>query len=122
MKIYIAARYSRREEMEKVANYLKSKGLEITARWVYGGEEGLTRTDIANLDFDDVKAADVILAFTEPYGSLNVGGGRHWEVGAGYALGKTVTLIGPREIVFHHFENIFSFEDVDLFLDFINAE
>lgn len=101
MKIYPAARYGRREEMAQISDYLKSKGFEITARWVYGGEEGLSREDIALLDFEDVDKADVVLSFTERRGTANVAGGRHVEFGYGLAKGKRMVVIGERETVFH---------------------
>ena len=109
MKIYIAALFARRKEMENWANALKEHGHEITARWVYGGENGLTRTDIAILDLDDVNACDVLLAFTHPYGTQTPGGGRHVELGYALAKGKTVCIIGERENVFHHHPHVHVF-------------
>jgi len=88
--------------MERMADQLKAIGHEITASWVYGGEEGLTRAEIAALDIDDVDAADVVVSFTQPYGSLNKGGGRHVEFGYAMAKGKRCVVVGSRENVFHH--------------------
>lgn len=106
MKIYIASRYSRREEMELIAHELTAAGHEITANWVYGGENGLDNQDIAILDDTDVRRADCCLTFTEPYGSENKGGGRHFEFGLAYGLDKLCILVGPLEIVFHHLPKI----------------
>lgn len=106
MKIYIAARFPKRAEMEIIADKLKSYGHEITSSWVYGGEEGLTRENIAVLDINDVARADLVLSFTEPYGTFVPGGGRHVEFGCGLALGKSMVIIGDRENVFHHYPNV----------------
>jgi hypothetical protein len=119
LKIYIAARYGRRAEMEDYANILTSYGHEITANWVYGGEEGLTREDIAHLDIDDVTRADCVLSWTEPYGSLNQGGGRHFELGLAYGLGRQCFIIGPQEIVFHHTRDIKRFETFEEAVKFL---
>lgn len=92
--------------MELVADKLKSIGVHITARWVYGGEEGLSREQIAVLDIDDVDVADVVTSFTQPYGTMTKGGGRHVEFGYGLAKGKRLVLIGERENVFHDYPGI----------------
>jgi nucleoside 2-deoxyribosyltransferase len=101
-KVYIAARFSRRQEMAAKADILKHCGFEITSRWVYGGEDGLTREQIAMLDLTDVDRADIVLSFTEPMGTAVRGGGRHTEFGYGLAKNKRLVIIGDREQVFHH--------------------
>lgn len=115
MRIYLAARYGRREEIEGYANLLAEDGHEITARWVYGGEEGLTREDIALLDFEDVERANLVVGFTDPYESLNKGGARHFELGLGFALGAATYIVGPKEIVFHHLPEIEQFDTFEEF-------
>lgn len=115
-KIYIASLFSRREEMEGRANTLKRCGFEITSSWVYGGEEGLTREDIAVLDFNDLDKADIVLSFTSPYGTATKGGGRHVEFGYGLAKGKKVVLIGERENVFHHHPSVEVFPTLELWV------
>lgn len=109
MKIYIASLFSRREEMEGYAHTLKEAGHEITASWVYGGESGLSRTDIALLDLRDIDKADVVLSFTSPYGAATKGGGRHVEFGYGLATGKEAHVVGERENVFHHHPKVMTF-------------
>ena len=111
-KIYLASRYHRRPDMAVIADYLEDRGFEITARWVKGGEEGLDRDAIARLDFEDVTRADICLSFTEPRGSVSVGGGRHTEFGIAYALGKQCDIIGEREQVFHHLPNVIQYDDL----------
>lgn len=102
MKIYLAARYSRMKDMAEVANVLSYRGHEITAQWVTGKEEatGMTRAQAAVMDAADVDRADALVFFAEPYGSANVGGGRHWEFGYAYAKGKKCFVVGELEQVF----------------------
>lgn len=107
MKVYLAARFSDRPQMEEVADYLKTYGFDITARWVYGGEEGLSEPAIAKLDLEDVEAADTVVSFTFPRGTIMAtGGGRHAEFGYALARGKKLVLIGERENVFHHMPGV----------------
>lgn len=109
MKIYLAARFSRLEEMRKYAEELIEDGHEITSSWNFGGEEGLTFTDIALLDVKDVLSADAVVSFTEPYGSSNPGGGRHVEFGVALATKKKLFIVGEREQVFHWWPTIVQF-------------
>lgn len=113
MKIYLAAPFGDREKMEAVAKRLIAAGHDITARWVFGGEEGLTREQIAVLDLDDVDAADTVMSFTFPRGTLKSGGGRHVEFGYGLARGKRLVVIGYRENVFYHWPTVELFETLD---------
>lgn len=113
MKIYTAGRYSRREEILEYAKKLSNAGHVVTARWVNGDEEGKSLEDIAIMDLDDVKAADMVLVYTDEYGSLQKGGGRHTELGLGYAYGKHVWIVGPKEQVFHSLPGVKQFENTD---------
>lgn len=115
-KIYIASLYSRRPEMEEHANKLKAAGFEVTARWVYGGEDDLDEEAIAELDIDDVIDADVVLSFTLPYGTMFKGGGRHVEFGVGVGLGKDLAIVGERECVFHHLPDVEQYNTLDEFI------
>lgn len=116
MKIYLASLYSRRAELESYADQLTKAGHVITSTWVYGNEVGLSRTDIALLDIYDVDRADLVLSFTEPYGTMYKGGGRCVEFGYGLARRKISCIIGERENVFHHHPDVQKFESLDEFI------
>lgn len=115
-KIYIASLYSRRAEMEQIAMVLESNGFPITARWVYGGEDGLDNQAIAELDLDDVDDANLVLSFSCPYGTMFKGGGRCVEFGYGIARGKESVVIGERENVFHWLPDVKQFDTLDQFI------
>lgn len=116
-KFYLAAKFARKEEMEKLANELSSfKDWECTARWVYGGEDGLTLEDISDLDLCDVERSDVLILFTEKYGSENSGGGRFVEFGYALAKGLRCYVIGDYEMVFCHDPRVKVFPDWETFL------
>jgi len=116
MKIYLASRYSRREELCHYRRDLEAMGHRVTARWLDGGhqvsdaalpddhgDQGFSTRDrrrFAEEDWADLMAAEVLIAFTEQPRHAPSRGGRHVELGAALAAGKTVILVGPRENVF----------------------
>jgi hypothetical protein len=112
-KIYLAARYSRNAEMRGVRDVLQALGYEVTSRWIdqHGGNllESIVAEKLnadpagasryAEIDIDDLRAADVVISFTSVDGGGK--GGRHVEYGLALGLGKRLVLVGPREHVFH---------------------
>lgn len=129
MKIYLAARYSRREELCAYRSQLRALGHSVQARWLDGkhqlsdkgapigdhGEElvegvddGSTqvrnaelRAHFANDDWEDVTAAELVINFTEPPRSNASRGGRHVEFGIALAKGTRCIVVGHRENIFH---------------------
>ncbi len=132
MKIYIAARFSRRPEANALAHKLKELGHTITSRWVrpdcdHVMPTGLSmqaadseRQRFAQEDVADVKSCDCMISLMEEPRN-NSRGGRHVEFGMALALGKLCVLIGPRETVFHHLPNVTWYMDMDDFLSIWSA-
>lgn len=122
MKIYLAARYARREELCRYADDLKKKGHEVQARWLSGNHEmsesvvGETMFKMQHCkeDMEDVQACDTLIAFTEYPNAMVSGagrGGRHVELGLALAWGKTVFVVGPRENIFCYAPNVMAFKN-----------
>ena len=117
MKIYLAARYSRIDELNVYKQQLEAKGYTVTSRWLLGGhqaEEVETQQNIdgtgdypnvgglfAQEDLADLRAADLVISFTERPRSNHSRGGRHVEFGLALAWGKRLIIVGPRENVFY---------------------
>lgn len=109
MKIYLAARYSRREELLDYKADLEAGGHTITSRWLDGNhqipnkelvvEDNPLRVQFAIEDMDDVLEADCLIHFTEPQRTATRGG-RHVEMGIAIGHQKRVIVVGPRENVF----------------------
>lgn len=111
MKVYLAAAYERREEMQGVRDVLQALGHEVTSRWIdqdlSGQQEAAgtaelaadpaAYTKFADKDIEDLRAAEVVVSFTGGGGR----GGRHVEFGMAVMLGKQLVLVGEREHVFH---------------------
>ena len=117
MLIYLAARYSRLEELQGYADDLRAIGHRVEARWLLGDHqihEGADKVEAATVsvplegrpfaldDYVDVLEADMLIAFSEePRAGGASRGGRHVEFGMALAWGKLVVVVGPRENVFH---------------------
>lgn len=122
VKIYLAARYSRREELCGYRAELEALGHRVTSRWLNGNHQiddaGLSaeaaqeeRVRFASEDWNDLMAADWCISFTETPRSSNSRGGRHVEFGAALATGKVCVVVGPRENVFHCLPGVEWFPD-----------
>lgn len=111
--VYLAARYTRREELCAYRSDVLAAGGAVTSRWLNGAHQLLDAELMTNDDHDekrrefalddwvDLMAADVCVSFTEPPRSNHSRGGRHVEFGAAYARGLRCIVVGYRENVFH---------------------
>jgi hypothetical protein len=126
MRIYLAARYSRREELCGYRKQLEELGHAVQARWLNGehqladdgtpiGNQGealvedrfqttegaMLREKFAIDDWEDVNGAELVINFTEPPRSKANRGGRHVEYGIALANKARVIVVGHRENIFH---------------------
>lgn len=128
MRIYLASKYSRRLEMLAVAQTLTLLGHHITSRWLQGLHESTTPDDGLTLpgtvqdagrfaaeDMDDVRAAEALVLFTEPPGSVNRGG-KFVEMGLALAWSLKVYVVGPRENVFCALPEVEHYKDLPTLL------
>ena len=126
MKVYIAARFSKRPEAHDLAKYLISMGHTITSRWVLPDSDHVVPTGLSKQaadserrrfaieDLEDIRACDwCISLMEEPRNDSR--GGRHVEFGYALAACKKLTIIGPRETVFHHLPQVVCFENIEDF-------
>jgi hypothetical protein len=118
MKVYFAARYSRRGELRRCAEDVRAAGGIVTSRWLDTEEplDDLAQHEddggaAADRDLQDVCAADVCVSFTEGARARHSGrGGRHVELGVALALGQRLVVVGPPEHVFHCLPGVERFE------------
>lgn len=132
MKIYIAARFSRRPEANQLAQELKALGHVITSRWVKPDSDHVAPTGLSERaadaerqrfaleDLEDVAKCDWCVSLMEEPRS-NSRGGRHVEFGIAVGMGKKLSIIGPRETVFHHLPAVEHFENVESFISFYSV-
>lgn len=146
IKIYLAGRYGRREELREYAESLNdfivdgNPIFEVTSRWLSGKhEDPCARILGAEQDLQDVEKADWLVFFSEgPEVEGRARGGRHVEFGFFLHLSryridnpKKIFVINPpnvsdgyKENIFHHLlpEGVFykSFEDwVERYVRFV---
>lgn len=127
LRIYLAARYSRREELCGYRSQLEAMGHAVTSRWLNGkhqidssgkpiGDSGealvedddnsthvksaALRESFAKEDLQDVLSADLLIAFTEIPRSGHSRGGRHVEFGVALGTFMPIMIVGPRENIF----------------------
>jgi len=126
LTFYLAARYSRREELCAYKADLEARGHRVPARWLLGEHQvhgleaaravendGPIPADQAVLfaqdDVEDLLSADVVVSFTtEPWsGTGSTRGGRHVEFGIALGIRRSggearrLFIVGPLENVFH---------------------
>ena len=124
--IYIAARFSRRPEANELAHWLQARGHRITSRWVKPETDHVLPTGMsqqaadsererfAREDVSDILDCTRMISLMEEPRS-NGRGGRHVEFGIALALGRKLTIIGPRETVFHHLPEVEHFATIEEF-------
>ena len=110
IKVYLASKYSQKEELRGYAQELESEGITVTSRWITEEPASLTNLDEkilwARYDLADVARADVLVFFAEDPENQPRRGGRHVEFGYALALNKKVLVVGGIENIFHNLPEI----------------
>lgn len=98
---YLAARYSRRAELNDYRRRLEREGVTVTSRWLTGEHEWSGTPDdaipvaeqgrFAQEDLDDIDRSDVLILFADPPDGYGTRGGAQFE--AGYALSQGIELV-----------------------------
>lgn len=123
--VYLAARFSKQEELKGYRDLFLQQNIGVTSTWLEqdpdktapnGGNQldetgdTETRTKHAIQDLVDVRRADGLVFFSEP--QLARRGGRHVEFGYALALGKPIYVVGGFENIFHYTPGIRHFDTV----------
>ncbi len=125
MKVYLTARFARKDEMARYAQELNRLGHEVTSRWLeveFDSGTPLSHpnwSQLAQQDLDDIRKADVLISFTETTGG---GGARHVELGVGLGLGKQVYIVGSAEHLFHTLPMLEVYPDWDALIHTMTSE
>lgn len=123
--IYIAGRYSRRNEFRQVRDKLIKRGYCITSNWLNENEPLQSQMgqkssgwyyDTQAVDLLDIFRANAVLFFSEDPLVGTPRGGRHVEFGYALGLLKPIYVIGPKENVFHYNPLVVHFDSLEDFL------
>jgi hypothetical protein len=128
LRIYLAAAWSRRDEIAKVADDLVDAidGIEITSRWLreptmfeakkYRDEKFRRRR--AQEDVVDVRRASMIVRFTDDLSGPTVPaklatGARMFEMGMAYERGNKVVIVGGYQPIFDYLPGVIHLRHID---------
>lgn len=122
MKIYLAARYERRAEMQTHGHDLRALGHEVVSSWIWTDKKSLNDhvlskqatpeavrevSAIAWNNVTEIAQCDAFIAFTEYPGVKENTGGRHVEMGIAMMMRSEhrsagrMMVVGPLENVFY---------------------
>jgi nucleoside 2-deoxyribosyltransferase len=136
MRLYLAAAWARKREIKAVADELNNlaAGLCVGSRWleepdsIYGGADVLAfRQERARIDIQDVKAADILIRFTDDLSGETVPaklatGARMFEMGYAYALGKQIVVVGGIQPIFDYLPGVVHVADVGKLKEYLLQE
>jgi len=124
--LYLASKYSRRDELREVAKRLDTYGIKITSSWLaenYSLNVAMkdidvnTHQELAKTDLDDIVRANGFLFFAEDQNAQPPRGSRHVEFGYALAQGLQMYVIGEPENIFHHLPNVHCYPTLDAFFE-----
>lgn len=132
MKVYLAARFDRKDEMKAISLRLKELGVTVTSRWLDEeplpkGKEAVERflRDTAQMDADDVKAADTLIRFSDDLKDRAsvparwCTASRMEETGMAHAWGMNIIIVGGKQSLFDRFANRIHVKNVNALLKLI---
>lgn len=126
MKVYLAARYSRKKEIKSLVPILLENGIHVTSRWLQeSGSETAHLHEFtpkfcrqtAYIDLEDINEADTFVFFSEDPTIGTPRGGRHTEFGYALGMGKRLVVIGGEENIFHYLPQVVHYLDFNSFLE-----
>jgi hypothetical protein len=119
MKVYIAAPYSRKDQMNVYAAELRKGGVEVTSSWLNEIHPptvqmpDLTHEEhqkYAIQDIKDVRAAKAMVFFTDQTKQI-IRAGRHVEFGIAIERRMPIFVVGlEKENLFHHAPGVMHFK------------
>ena len=132
--VYLAARFDRKAEMKELSLRIKELGVKVTSRWLDEESAPLGKrkyeqflTDTAQIDADDVKAADTLIRFSDDLSTLAIPsrwgtGSRLEECGMAHAWSKQIIIVGPRQSLFDRFPQRIHVRDAADLLKYIEHD
>jgi nucleoside 2-deoxyribosyltransferase len=131
MKFYLAAGFSRKEEIAAKSCQLVSVGIGVTSTWPAENiDPKHTLNDLSDeylrlhgeKDIKEIDEADGVILFTQEPTKPFVRGGRMHEFGYAHGLCKRLIVCGPRENIFHYLPEVEVFSTWEELLSRLETE
>src|SRR5208282_3046625 len=134
MKCYLAARFDRKEEMKALSILIVKLGIKVTSRWLDEASMPESKraqnrflTDTAQMDAEDVRAADTLIRFSDDLTPLTVPSrwctaSRMEETGMAHAWGKHIIIVGGQQSLFDRFSSRVQLKDTDALLEYLKKK
>lgn len=134
MRIYLAASLTMREHIITVAERIRQKGHIVECRWFgesLGSDDPKFLAARASDNLADIGEADIFVRFSDtdvvsefagPTCRTSLAtGGRHFECGYAYALGKKVVVVGGHQNVFDWLPDVVHLRDEEQLLESLST-
>ena len=119
MRVYLAAGFSRKNEIAEKSQELENLGIKVTSTWPWENAAPNSTLDEVGDDYlifngrkdlNEILAADALILFTQSPLIPFCRGGRMHEAGFAMGLGKTLLICGPKENIFHYLPEVNQFD------------
>jgi nucleoside 2-deoxyribosyltransferase len=124
LKVYVAARFTRKDEVAALAMRIERAGAVVCTDWFLEAESDLhelsddVRQSRAERDISHVRNCDILVMLA----GGGARGGRHFEFGFAMALGIPCWIVGEREHIFHWLPWVEVFDSADEMLSALREE
>ncbi len=124
MKIYLSARYERRQELRLYRDRLIKSGHEVISSWLdtddFKGAVDIEKwRECANLERAEINQCDTMIIFSEPYLSAYPMGSRHVELGIALERNMVIIICGPVENIFMALRDVCVIKNFEVILAFM---
>lgn len=126
LSLYLAASWSRKDEIDALIPYLDDAGHNVVSMWTKeSGTSSQWLNDFSNTrhrlnaqrDLLEIQIADVLVLFSQGYGTATRGGARFFEQGFANACGIPSLIVGDREIIFHSLPDTYQVGELTYVID-----
>ena len=121
--IYIASTFANRKRLRLMRDVLEARQHVVIARWLDLFVEHFTKAACAEINYADIRVADLFILDNAPNRRYPSKGGKDTELGYVQALGQhTIWLVGPRTTPFMHLPSVHQFAAWPEALSALDAE
>jgi nucleoside 2-deoxyribosyltransferase len=115
MRVYLAAHYSRKDEIKAAAKELQEIGIKVMSTWFNERKTPNTslttvsdtfRRTTAKRDVGEIRCSDYFVLFSLHPDTPFTRGGHVFENGYAVACGLRTLVVGPKQHIFHYLRGV----------------